>query len=35
VRSDLHLSLPTTAQFLHADLDRGDLDADIHRAEGG
>jgi acetolactate decarboxylase len=35
VRSDLHLSLPTTAQFLAAHLDRGALDADIRRAEGG
>jgi acetolactate decarboxylase len=35
MRSDLHLSLPTTPQFLHAHLDRGDLDADIGRVEGG
>jgi acetolactate decarboxylase len=34
-RSDLHLSLPTTPQFLQAHLDRGDLDADIGRVEGG
>lgn len=34
VRSDLHLSLPTTAEFLNAHLDRADLDADIGRTEG-
>ncbi|WP_164478392.1 acetolactate decarboxylase [Mycolicibacterium stellerae] len=34
MQSDLHLSL-TTAQFLHAHLDRGDIDADVSRVEGG
>ncbi|WP_263988129.1 acetolactate decarboxylase [Mycolicibacterium fluoranthenivorans] len=35
MRSDLHLSLPTTPQFLHAHLDRGGVDADLIRVEGG
>jgi acetolactate decarboxylase len=35
MRSDLHLCLPTTPQFLHAHLDRGDVDADVSRVEGG
>ncbi|WP_422743435.1 acetolactate decarboxylase [Mycobacterium sp. WMMD1722] len=35
MQSDLHLSLPTTPQFLHAHLDRTDVDADINRVEGG
>jgi acetolactate decarboxylase len=40
MRSDLHLCLPTapqfptTPQFLHGDLDRGDVDADVSRVEG-
>lgn len=35
MRPDLHLSLPTTAQFLRAHLDRSDIDADVSRVEGG
>lgn len=35
MRTDMHLSLPTTSQFLHAHLDRSDIDADIGRVEGG
>jgi len=35
MRSDLHLSLPTTAQFRQAHLDRADIDADVSRVEGG
>lgn len=35
VRSDLHLSLPRTPEFLAADLYRSDIDAQIRRTEGG
>jgi acetolactate decarboxylase len=35
LRSDLHLSLPTTEEFLNAHLDRADMAADIGRTEGG
>ena len=33
--SELHLRLPTTGAFLHADLAGDDLSAQIHHAEGG
>jgi len=35
VESELHLSLPRTAQFLDADLTNGDSAAAIRRVEGG
>ncbi len=35
VRSDLHLSLPDTAEFLAAELNRSDTDSQIRRTEGG
>ncbi|CAN5648782.1 alpha-acetolactate decarboxylase [soil metagenome] len=35
VRSELHLALPTSAAFLHADLNHGDAGAEIHHSEGG
>lgn len=35
VRSDLHLSLPNTPEFLAAELDRADLDGEIRRTEAG
>jgi acetolactate decarboxylase len=35
MRSELHLSLPTTPEFLSAHLDGGDIAADISRVEGG
>ena len=35
VRSDLHLSLPRTPEFLAAELDRADMDGEIRRTEGG
>jgi acetolactate decarboxylase len=35
VRSDLHLSLQRTPEFLAAELNRADLDAQIRRTEGG
>lgn len=35
VRSDLHLSLPRTPQFLNAELNRADVDNQIRRTEGG
>jgi acetolactate decarboxylase len=34
VRSDLHLSLPRTPEFLAAELNKADLDAQIRRTEG-
>jgi acetolactate decarboxylase len=34
VRSDLHLSLPRTPEFLAAELDRPDTDTEIRRTEG-
>lgn len=33
--SDLHLRLPTSGAFLHADLVGDDVSAQIHHAEGG
>ena len=35
VRSDLHLSLPRTPEFLAAELNRADVDTQIRRTEGG
>jgi acetolactate decarboxylase len=35
VRSDLHLSLQRTPQFLRANLDRADIDHQIRQTEGG
>ncbi|MGB6766108.1 MAG: acetolactate decarboxylase [Mycobacterium sp.] len=35
VRSDLHLSLPRTPEFLAAELNRADIDTQIRRTEGG
>jgi len=35
VRSDLHLSLPRTPEFLAAELDRADMNNEIRRTEGG
>lgn len=35
VRSDLHLSLQRTPQFLHANLDTADIDRQIRQTEGG
>jgi acetolactate decarboxylase len=35
VRSELHLSLPRTPEFLAAELDRTDMDSEIRRTEGG
>lgn len=35
LRSDLHLSLPRTPEFLAAELKKADLDTQIHRTEGG
>jgi acetolactate decarboxylase len=35
VRSDLHLSLPRTPEFLAAELDRADMDTEIRNTEGG
>jgi acetolactate decarboxylase len=35
VRSELHLSLPRTPEFLAAELDKADLDTQIRRTEGG
>ena len=35
VRSDLHLSLPRTPEFLAAELDRADMDNEIRHTEGG
>lgn len=35
VRSDLHLSLPRTPEFLAAELHKSDVDAQIRRTEGG
>ncbi|BBX44575.1 alpha-acetolactate decarboxylase [Mycobacterium cookii] len=35
VRTDLHLSLPRTPEFLAAELDRSDMDGEIRRTEGG
>jgi acetolactate decarboxylase len=35
VRSDLHLSLPRTPEFLAAELNRADADAQIRHTEGG
>ena len=35
VRSDLHLSLPRTPEFLAAQLDRADMDTEIRHTEGG
>jgi acetolactate decarboxylase len=34
VRSDLHLSLPRTPEFLAAELNRPDMDNQIRRTEG-
>jgi acetolactate decarboxylase len=34
VRSDLHLSLPRTPEFLAAELNRADVDTEIRRTEG-
>jgi acetolactate decarboxylase len=34
-RSELHLSLPRTREFLQADLSPADIDSQIHRTEGG
>jgi acetolactate decarboxylase len=34
VRSELHLALPTSAAFLHADLNHGDAGAEIRHSEG-
>ena len=34
VRSDLHLSLPRTPEFLAAELNRPDMDGQIRRTEG-
>jgi acetolactate decarboxylase len=34
VRSDLHLSLPRTPEFLAAELNRADLDTEIRQTEG-
>ena len=35
VRSELHLSLQRTPQFLRADMDSADMDGQIRRTEGG
>ncbi|GLX99109.1 acetolactate decarboxylase [Herbidospora sp. NBRC 101105] len=35
VRSEIHLSLPRTRQFLDSNLTSGDVAARIHQAEGG
>jgi acetolactate decarboxylase len=35
VRSDLHLSLPRTPEFLAAELNKSDTDTQIRRTEGG
>jgi acetolactate decarboxylase len=35
VRSELHLSLQRTPQFLSAELNSADLDAQIRQTEGG
>jgi acetolactate decarboxylase len=35
VRSELHLALPTSAAFLHADLQHHDAVAEIQHSEGG
>ena len=35
VRSEMHLALPTTAAFLHADLNHAAAVEEIHRSEGG
>jgi acetolactate decarboxylase len=34
LRSDLHLSLPRTPEFLAAELDKADMDTQIRRTEG-
>ncbi len=35
VRSEIHLSLPRTRQFLDSNLSSGDIAAQIHQTEGG
>jgi acetolactate decarboxylase len=35
VRSELHLSLQRTPQFLRANLDSADIDGQIRQTEGG
>lgn len=35
LHADLHLSLPQTAEFLAAELNRSDMDSEIRRTEGG
>jgi len=34
VRSDLHLSLPRTPEFLAAELNKTDMDCQIRQTEG-